>query len=57
MEIKGYCDDFIEFISFRKQSEEIFGKILKSDPATRTEEDVRLVVVGLGQTVSSFTGF
>ena len=26
------------------------------EPATRTEEDVRLVVVGLGQTVSSFTG-
>jgi hypothetical protein len=31
--------------------------MLKSDPSTRTEEDIRLIVVGLGQTVSSFTGF
>ena len=30
--------------------------ILKSDPATRTDDDVRIAVVGLGQTVASFTG-
>ncbi|CAF1152595.1 unnamed protein product [Adineta steineri] len=46
---------------FRRPVEETIGrnirKILKSDPATRTEEEIRLAVVGLGQTISSFTEF
>ncbi|CAF5042647.1 unnamed protein product, partial [Rotaria magnacalcarata] len=44
---------------FRRPVEETIGRdirtILKSDPATRTEDDIRMIAVGLGQTVSSFT--
>ncbi|CAF2874434.1 unnamed protein product [Rotaria sp. Silwood2] len=46
---------------FRRPVEETIGrnirKILKTDPATRSEEDIRMSVVGLGQTVASFTEF
>ncbi|CAF2120816.1 unnamed protein product [Rotaria magnacalcarata] len=46
---------------FRRPVEETIGRdirtILKSDPATRTEDDIRMIAVGLGQTVSSFTEF
>ncbi|CAF1470920.1 unnamed protein product [Rotaria sordida] len=47
--------------NFRRPVEETIGrnirKLLKSDPATRTDDDIRMIVVGLGQTVSSFTEF
>ncbi|CAF1444068.1 unnamed protein product [Adineta ricciae] len=58
------CDNteiLFDLSKFRRPVEETIGrnirKILKSNPATRTEEDVRLAVVGLGQTISSFTEF
>ncbi|CAF1614474.1 unnamed protein product, partial [Didymodactylos carnosus] len=46
---------------YRRPVEETIGrnvrKILKSYASLRTDEDVRMVVLSLGQTVSSFTEF
>ncbi|CAF2573053.1 unnamed protein product [Rotaria sp. Silwood2] len=54
-------DILFDLRHFRRPAEDTIGrnirKILKSDPKTRSEDDIRMVVTTLSQVITPFTGF